>query len=284
MAQSNWLSEQFRRSPLTVGLITVNLITWLITFFTQSNLCSALLLSDARSAPWTLLTYPLYTPAAPFSLLLTCFVLHWCGSSLESLWGTRKFASVTLALTLLSGVSMNLAPRLFGLPGLPLAGLYQPAEALFVMWAMLNPGAVILVMFVLPIQARLLGYLTLVMVYFDNGPVLGLFALVAPLLGWLYVRRTRFGGSPVRKSPAKSGGRNLIGSWLRSRRKKSMRVLEGGLVKDSLPSMLRLQASSAELEVEVDRILAKIHREGMSALTPAEKAQLEAHSRRLRGV
>ena len=280
--QSQGLRERFRRSPFTIGLITINLVTWLSVFFMQQNIWSRLMLSDVMAAPWTLLTYPLYSPTSPLSLLLTCYVLYWIGTSLESAWGTRKLAWVTAALTVISGISLNLAPRLVGLPGMPLAGLEEPLTGLFIMWAMMNPSAVILFMFVLPIQARILGYASLVLLYFSTGPLLGLFALVAPLLGWYYVHRTQYAPARARTKPGKGGKRNPLTSFFRRKPRKHLRALDGGRQSDDAPTLKPLRFQPSMSELEVDRILEKIQKEGMSALTPTEKAMLESHSRKLR--
>ena len=207
---------------MTAGLVAINLFTWLSVFLAQRDLWSGFILNDFRTAPWALLTYPLYTPGEPFLLLFTCYMLYWIGSSLESCWGTRKFALVTAALTVIAGLSLNLAPPLVGLPRLPLAGLGQPLAALFTMWAMLNPSATVLLMFFLPVQARFLGYAGLALLYLNTGPVLGLFALVAPLGGWYYVQRTRL---PV---SAKGGWRNPLDSLFRAHRRRHLRVIDGG--------------------------------------------------------
>jgi hypothetical protein len=259
--QSNWVRDLFRRCPLTASLIAINLLTWLGGFFGQHSVGN-LALSDLRHAPWTLLTYPLYTPQRPIWFLFTLYVLHWIGRDLEPAWGTRKFAAVALALTMVCGLSLNLLPPLLGVAGLPLAGLEQPLTALFVMWAMLNPMATVLFMMIIPIQARVLGYATLVLIYFDTGPILGFFALLGPLLGWLYVYRSR----SVRVKP---------------RPKQKLRVIEGGR-KDAPTAPRKVSFQPSMSELEVDRILEKIQKDGMVALTPEEKSTLESHSRRLR--
>jgi membrane associated rhomboid family serine protease len=178
--------------PVTAALLAANALTFLIDFVTQRHISSVLHLDPTAllARPWTLVTYPLTTPMSPLWLAVLGYVFWWVGSSLERAWGSLEFGVILFALTVVGAVAHTVGTVVTGLP-VPLAGLSVPLASVFIAWCMVNPEATVLFMFVVPLQARILGYLDLALLYFTTGPILGLFALVAPLVAWWYAVRGR---------------------------------------------------------------------------------------------
>ncbi|MBI3927115.1 MAG: hypothetical protein HY319_16380 [Armatimonadetes bacterium] len=263
-------------------------MTWLTNFFSQGALWSWYF--TIAQTPWALAVYPFFTPSDVLTFLFTCYITGWIGRSLEASWGTRKLGIIALCMSLGMALSLKLGAHMLGGQTM-MVGLQLPMTGLFVMWAMLNPTATVLFMFVIPVQARWLGYLDLAFLYFSHGPVLGFFAILCPLLGWLYVHKTRYLGrqlwpGPVRAvvvAPARERRSwNPFANYRRARLKKSLRAIEGGGTgRTPRPRVIRTEEPS-EREREIDRILDKIRDEGMSSLTEEERARLDAQSERLR--
>lgn len=261
----------FRRYPVTAFIMTANVVTWLMIFYGSVGPISYLSSGDYLSRPWTVLTYSLVGVGRVDCFFLLIYMMWWVGSSLEGQWGSKKFAQVFTCVSLLFGVSMAVGITALLGQGVPLSGLWLPFAGIFVMWAMMNPKATVLVFFVLPIEARFLGYLDLALLYFNTGPVLGLFALVPGLLCWLYV--SEWYRDFRRRRPARA--RSAPRPAKKSRSRAKLKVIDGGL-KD-LPAVDRAPPP------ELDNILDKINKKGIEALSELERATLDSYSAQLRG-
>ena len=74
-----------------------------------------------------------------------------------------------------------------------LAGVALPLASIVVIWATMNPSEVLLAYFVIPIQARWLGLIILVLTVFSFPPPLGIFALAGPAVAVWFLRWGRYG-------------------------------------------------------------------------------------------
>lgn len=271
------LGVQIRRfaaqAPVTTGLIVAQIVTFVALFFHQGQLVEWMVTRDALKEPWALFTYPLVHAGSIIGLLLTCFVLGWVLSSLERTWGSGKLATVLLSMTVGQGLCLTLGAYLLEHTGIALVGVPLVLTGMFVMWAMMNPRTTVLLFFVIPVEARFLGYLGLIGSWAYFGPVLGLFAVICPLAGWYYVTQPQ--------GRSRSQGPGTLQRLDRARRKRRLRAIEGG--KKDPPTFATRSAESSASESRIDAILDKIAKLGLAALSPEEKATLDAHSANLRG-
>ncbi|MGE0495303.1 MAG: rhomboid family intramembrane serine protease [Vulcanimicrobiota bacterium] len=271
------LGVQIRRfaaqAPVTTGLIVAQIVTFLALFFGQPQLVGWMITSDALKEPWALFTYPLVNGGPIVGLLLTCFVLGWVLSSLERTWGSGKLGAALLSMTVGQGLCLTLGSYLLEHTGAALVGIPLVLTGMFTMWAMMNPRATVLLFFVIPLEARFLGYLGLIGTWAYYGPALGLFAIICPLAGWYYVTQPQGRG--------RSQGPGTLQRLDRARRKRRLRAIEGG--KKDPPTFAARSAETSTSESRIDAILDKIAKQGLAALSPEEKATLDAHSANLRG-
>jgi len=193
------------------GLLIAYAAGFLLLFFGAPM--AALLAFDLQGLrwlrAWTWLTYP-FVVGDPLTLLLQGYWLYVVGGSLERSWGSRRFAVVFLALSVIAALAFIPAYALFQRPP-ALAGLMLPNSALTVAWAALDPDMELLLFGAVRLRLKLLALIDVLLVYFfygltynPLGPVIALFTLAAPAAAWLYVRRLprwSLGGVPRRTQP-----------------------------------------------------------------------------------
>jgi hypothetical protein len=173
-------------------------------------------------------------------------------------------------------------------PEFAMAGLRRPESVLFLIWCALNAEATILAFFIIPVKAKYLGFAFLVLDYFQNGPVMGLFAISVPLGAWFWARRPG-SGAPVSSGKHKSIAQRLR-EKKRERKKSRFKLLEGQgktTPKAQVPDLRELSRDMKAKEktaaaAELDRILDKIRFDGMAALSDEERETLDRHSKRLK--
>lgn len=193
----------------TWSLLAFTAVPYLIAWLTKSDALQNLLglsWADIGRNPWSLLTFPLASSGSGgmiFFVILTCLWTYMIGKSLESDMGPGLLLGVFGVLTLSASTAWILGSLIVG--GSPLlAGIFLPLSALTVIWAMRNPEHSILFMMVIPVKAKYLAVISAVIVLFSSGgetPLLGVFALLPLLLGFLYATNRipglRFGAAPV---------------------------------------------------------------------------------------
>lgn len=275
-----------------MGIITANVVTWLLSFFHISEPAQILAGQLEVASAWRWITYPLVGSGDVFFFALFMFVFWWIGSSLERSWGSLKFGRVFWVVTLGFAFSTWLGTAILTQnlqPLVTLAGLHGPELTLFVMWAAMNPMASVLLFFVIPVQARWLALAMVLFSFVAAGPKFGLFAILVPVLGWFWVRRSS-GAAPGPSS------RRSLSQWWRDRKrakqKTKFKPIEGGRglgvsalepgTRPKLRSTVVGQIEESSSEVELNRILDKINAEGMDSLTDEERETLDSRSRRLR--
>ena len=195
-------------NPATKLIILANVVSFVICLITDGIRVSSLaqFLSFTPQAylsqPWTIFTYPLVTPPSyqnsVFGLIFAAYWLWIVGGSLERGWGTRIYAwffflvSAITALGLLAGYYVTGAQ-------VGLFGLLMPVAAVTIAWATLNPEQQMMFWFVIPLKAKYLAWLTVVLVLLNHRWPLGIFALAGCLASWRYVHwRWR---SPSHRTP-----------------------------------------------------------------------------------
>jgi len=286
-----WIQGAFREIPWTAGLITINIVTWLLNFFGMPEVPTALAGELGVNTAWRWLTYPLFSPGQVLFFLIGLFVFYLFGGQLERRWGSEKFGRVFVVITLLTAcaywvgfaaIQQTLNPQA------QVAGLWLPDISLFMIWAALNDEATVLAFFVIPIRARYMAIGIMVLTFFGHGPIFGLAAVAVPIASWFWARRPGSGSYSAPKKPRKTISERFE-ERKRAKRKARFKLVEGKsnpLPETKVPDLKSLNRE-AEIkqksidEAELDRILDKIRFEGMAALTPDEKETLDSQSRKL---
>jgi len=191
--------------PVTTALIVAAATHFVVDVFVHGRLAPwvgcALPVFSPEIGPvryWTFLTYPI-AQGAQFDFIYTailCYWLWWVGGSLERSWGSAGFARFFVALTLVTSLALWVGARMLGV-GYILCGLTLPVVGLTTAWAAINPYEELLFWMVIRMRAWILAAIVVAMMFFydfHGAPVLGLFALANPLLGYLWVRGRMLGG------------------------------------------------------------------------------------------
>jgi membrane associated rhomboid family serine protease len=187
---------------------------------------------------WQILTYPL-VHLDFWSMLFDAIVLFFFGSVLERAWGTPRF----LAFFFLSGIIAGLAAigMQFIIPSLPggyFIGMTGHFVGLGVAYGAINPTARIYIYFVLPVEARWLGWISIALELFLNARSYGSIpaALVAIALSALFAvaftRGFRF------RFPGGGGGLGLRDRFERWRQRQRMRAWQRKVSKVDKPEDL----------------------------------------------
>ncbi|MBI2920435.1 MAG: rhomboid family intramembrane serine protease [Planctomycetes bacterium] len=208
-----------------------------------------------RFRVWQLLTH-LLVHLDPFSLFFNMLLLYFFGKMLEDLIGWRRFLILYLGGGLIAGLAYVAVGYLL-FPGIPYWGPYGALMAVLVMGALTWPDLPVWLFFIFRIKLKWLVLLLIAADIWVSVKYLGVGSLAH-----LVAAAWGFGFCRLHHRVADAFAR-----WDENAERKAR-------VKD--------ERAEHEMEEEVDRILAKIAREGMSALTPSEKRMLEQASRKKR--
>jgi membrane associated rhomboid family serine protease len=140
---------------------------------------------------WQLITHPMvHNPGSPIGFLINCLVFYFFAGTIESALGTRRF----LTLYGIAAIGGALGGLMFsGLAsfGVPYAGMMPSLLALIVVFGLLRPESTILLMFILPIKAKIISYGTIIvtaLTFLAKTNPHGAFHLGGIGLAWLYFR------------------------------------------------------------------------------------------------
>lgn len=218
----------FRDLPLTKLILLLWVLSFLLVILTsrpgQPSPLFFWLRFDPQVVPQLftgLVTYPLLIGIDIFSLLLTGLVFFWFGGSLERSWGWRRLLLFLLIANAAAALVWEAGVLLLARSPVPVAGPWFMLSSVVVAWAWLNPEETILLWFVLPLKAKWIGWLDILLLYFGMpialgmlGPVmfiLGFFALGGVAVAFLYARWQRQSGwIPRQPRPQSSRTRGPI--------------------------------------------------------------------------
>lgn len=214
-----------------------------------------------RGYLWQIVTGALlHSPHGVTHILFNCLGIFFFGRMIEMRLGLRRYLMFTLA----AAVSASIAYLIFAVLGssvLPMVGASGAVLGLLVLAALWYPQTPVLLFFVLPAPlwavALLFVALDLLGMMSQDANIAHAAHLGGALYGWLYYR---FGGR-VR------GLFDAVDRMADARQRRKRREQE---------------QSEVEMRRELDRILDKVGREGMPALTDAERKFLKEASERLR--
>ena len=283
-------SSPFSHAPRTVvgWLIAVNVVVWLVDGLVVPGLCRSMGVHvDTLTRPllwWQYLTAGFAHAPGVQHILFNMLVLYFLGRDIEDLCGPKEFLRLYLVTVVVANIAWNVVNMLTGTPvavvigGVPIRlvefGASGALAGIVVLYALHFPRRTLLLFFVIPVPAWLLGVMA---VGYDIFGAMGgaepnvaysahlagaAFALAYYKLGWNFTRLTE-GRFQWFRLPVWFSGKPR----LRVHRPKD-EPEEGAL--------------DADLTREVDRILEKIGREGEANLTAKERRTLETASRQYR--
>jgi hypothetical protein len=197
-ASSGWLSRLPGDCPVTWGVLGANALTFLLTFVGAGRVFNHLVFRTSAflSDPWSAFTYLLVGNSHPLWLLVGGYMVWLFGGSLERSWGRRDYSLFLILASGTAAISLWLGSLLTGRDSI-LAGFWIPLTACVVAWSAINPRERLLLYFVIPVEARWLGMLSVILLFFSLPFPLGAFPLTGCGFAWWYARGGRFQFSPA---------------------------------------------------------------------------------------
>jgi hypothetical protein len=187
-------------SPITVGLIIANVLTFFLALTGGRGFLEQYLAFHTQSWPglfWTFLTWPLIGLNDPLGLLFSLGWVYTFGASLERSWGVRVYGACVVAATAIVAISMWLGSLLPVIGPAGLAGLWVLGGVMTVAWALTNRSEVISFFGLpLPTPALILAGCAITWFYAGAGGWQGVFALSGCAAAWWYVNHGRYGNYP----------------------------------------------------------------------------------------
>ncbi len=217
---------------------------------------------------WQFVTYGFAHAPPPryWHLIGNMLVLFFLGRDVEATYGRKEFLRLYLALLVVAALAWVIVEKLTEGPDfVPVVGASGAVTGIVVLFALLFPRRTLLLFFVIPMPAWVVGLLVVLSDIYGAvvNPEGSQIAYTAHLAGaafaFLYYR---FQWNFTRWT---SGWLSL--SWLTRRPNLRIHNPQHG------------RGREEEIREEVDRILEKIHREGEASLTRRERRTLENASR-----
>ncbi len=208
---------------------------------------------------WQIVTYGfVHSPNTIWHILANMFCLWFFGRDVEEIYGKQRFLSFYLSAIVISGVLGLYAQQLLKGGQITLLGASGGVAGVILLYICHFPHRKLLLYFVIPVKAWVLGVLFLVYDFvgsFSESHVAHGAHLVGAACGWIYFKT----------------GWDLA-HWLPSR----------DLLKriGPRPKVRIHNPDTDRLPEQVDRILAKIAREGEASLTRKERRTLQQASER----
>lgn len=224
---------------------------------------------------WQWLTYG-FAHADMHHILFNMIGLFFFGSAMERRLGRAEFTRFYLVAIVIGGIVWSLLTALApsGANGEEsrsiVLGASGAVEAVCILFCFCYPHAKILLFFVLPVKAWLVGVLFVAMNLLGALSGGGSTAFDVHLAGIAFAAAYHLGGWNLGAiAPGWVGGSaGGLAGRLRSRPKLRLHDPDKKLAKEA---------------AEADRVLQKIHDSGEASLTAAERRLLERYSRRIRG-
>ena len=266
------------RSAVAV-LVVINVVVYLVEMFAPDGLAGGNPIEDLLGAHvstlvhpwmwWQFLTYGFTHSAIDTShIVFNMLTLWFLGRDVEAWYGTKEFTRLYLVLLVFGSVVWAVVNRFDAAAvrhDAALIGASGAISGVVILYAVNFPRRILLLMFVIPVPAWLVGFLQVgydifgAMARAHGDNIAYTVHLAGAALAFLYYHQ-----------------RWNFGQWL------------GRLPFRWPPARPRLKVHEAEpdepepdgvAEEEVDRILEKIHREGEASLTRKERRILETASR-----
>ncbi len=195
---------------------------------------------------WRLVSYQ-FLHASTMHILLNMLGLFFLGPTLERNWGSKRFLIFYLSCGVAGGLFYLLLVAFGVLPALPMVGASGAILGMLAACAILFPQFVVF-FFLFPVPIRTAAVI-LILLYLAN----------------LIMRGENAGGDAAHLAGMAAGAAYVFSeSWRGRLRYKLDRYIRS-----------RRAASRIDMQAELDRILDKVHRQGIHSLTRSEKKTLK---------
>jgi membrane associated rhomboid family serine protease len=262
--------------PMVTNLVIINVVFYVLDIFSPDHwlMRSMEASPDSLVRPWLwwqLVSYGFaHSYLDKWHIISNMFGLWMFGRDVESVYGRREILRIYLVVAFLGGLVWA-ARTCLTVPSSDwerhaLVGASGAVTAIILLFCFLFPRRTVLLMFVIPTPAWVLGVLIVVtnllgmQMPSDSQNVAYDVHLVGAAFGFAYYR---FGWNLGRFTPQFA----LPSRWLRKHPRLKVHNPDEG---------------PEALDDEADRILDKVSREGIQSLTSRERRVLEDYSRRMR--
>ncbi len=219
---------------------------------------------------WRFLTYGfVHDWNSAYHIAMNMFVLWMFGRDVEGIYGRAEFLRIYLVSIVLGGIVWAARNYAADTPAAALLGASGGVTTIFMLYVCHFPRRTILLFFVIPVPAWLVGVLYVASDLFGARSGAGDVAFDVHLLGAAFALLYWWQGLRLTwLSPQHwLGGRRLF------RRRPKIRV--------HMPDD-DSESDYDQLDRQADALLEKVAREGIESLTPKERRTLEAYSRRMK--
>lgn len=263
--------EAARDRSWIIPLIAVNVVLWLADAFTNDGMWLSnrmAITGQTLLQPWNwwkFLTYgfahsPLQQNGV-MHILGNMLVLYFFGTPVERDLGQPRFLRIYLASIVLSGAGWALVSWLTGREGLAI-GASGAVSAVVMMFIFRYPQATVLLFFVIPVKAWILGVIMITQDFLRS------FDPTSRVAGEAHLFGAAFGAAcHVWNWKLQWLDFSWLAGWFQSRPR--LRVHDP-------------ESKSRGLQEQADAILDKISREGEASLTRKERKILEQYSEQVR--
>ncbi len=249
--------------------VAIYLVDWLVLDHPLFGLCCLTGATLTNFQWWRFVTYAFIHAPEPYHIVLNMFGLWMFGREIEGLYGPKEFLRLYLALAVFGGLVWAVGNQLtHGAAQSSVIGASGAIAGIVILYALHFPRRILLLFFVIPTPAWIAGVL---MVTLDALGAIQSHRASAGESGSQIAYTVHLAGAALAFIYYRAGwnfGRFPPGSfsWRRFRPKPRLRV--------HLP-----EDEEESLAKEVDRILAKISREGERSLTREERRTLQNASK-----
>jgi len=197
---------------------------------------------------WRLISYQfLHDPRLIFHIIFNMLGLYFLGPTLERHWGSKRFLIFYLGCGVAGGLFYMLLVGIGFLPPIPMLGASGAILGLLAACAILFPQFVV-IFFIFPVPIRL-AVIILTIAYFF----------------FVVTGSSNAGGHACHLAGMAAGAAYVLsGSW----RNKVKTKIQSGQWEKKI-------AEQQNLQIELDRILDKVHSSGIHSLTSHEKKMLK---------
>lgn len=213
-----------------------------------------------------------HAPSDPFHLIFNMATLYFLGRNVEDKFGKWEFFRFYMVALILCGLGWSLMH--WGSPQY-LMGASGATTAVAMLFVFSFPNSTLMLYGVLPVKAWVMGIAIIVMNVLGSRGSAGGIAYDVHLIGAALAAVYFFGNLRF----------SFLGEWFgqaNTMLKGKRRGLKVHRPQDDFATSGRATVAPSRDEIEADRILEKIHREGKDSLTAREQSFLENYSRKVR--